>query len=194
MRLYVCDLLSREVDARGDGTHTLQQSTALEADTIRASDQMDSCNIRAALQILQTSTRAPQNIQTAAEVQSFADAHEIVLIKTQCAAIQQAAAKISPPPAKLVKRMARVLCWRLNQAPAVGGMLTLRPLDAPQVDQLCCENGCARGHRQWSHRQGNNGRRPRLRHSTADRRNLDLGNICHSLAHASFAPSLQQRS
>ena len=36
LRLYVRDLLSREVDARGDGTHTVQQSTALKADTMRA--------------------------------------------------------------------------------------------------------------------------------------------------------------
>ena len=42
LRTYVRDLLSFEVDARGDGTHTLQQSN----------------NIRAALQILQTSARA----------------------------------------------------------------------------------------------------------------------------------------
>ena len=66
LRLCVRDLLSREVDARGDGTHTLQQSTTLKADTMRASNKMDSCNIRAALQILQTNTRAPRNIQTAA--------------------------------------------------------------------------------------------------------------------------------
>ena len=34
--MYVRDLLSFEVDARGDGTHTLQQSTTLKADTMRA--------------------------------------------------------------------------------------------------------------------------------------------------------------
>ena len=34
------------------------------------SDKMDSCTIRAALQILQTNTRAPPNLQTAAEVHS----------------------------------------------------------------------------------------------------------------------------
>ena len=38
LRMYVRDLLSYEVDARGDGTHTLQQSTTLKADTMRASD------------------------------------------------------------------------------------------------------------------------------------------------------------
>ena len=58
LRMCVRDLLSFEVDARGDGTHTLQQSTTLKADTMRASDKMDSSNIRAALQILQTSVRA----------------------------------------------------------------------------------------------------------------------------------------
>ena len=67
LRVYVRDSLSREVDARGDGTHTLQQSTTQKADTMRASDKMDSCNIIAALQILQTSVRAPQNMQTAAD-------------------------------------------------------------------------------------------------------------------------------
>ena len=46
LRLYVRDMLAREVDARGGGTHTLQQSTTLKADTMRASDKMDSCNKR----------------------------------------------------------------------------------------------------------------------------------------------------
>ena len=105
------DVLSREVDARGDGTHTLQQSTTLKADTLRASVKMDSCNIRAALQILQTSVRAPQNTQTAAEVHSLVaidtDEHEIARINMQCAAIKQDAAKFTLPPPKLVKRMAR---------------------------------------------------------------------------------------
>ena len=61
LRMYVRDLLSFEVDARGNGTHTLQQSTTLKADTMRASDKMDSCNIRAALHILQTSVRAAEH-------------------------------------------------------------------------------------------------------------------------------------
>ena len=111
LRLYVRDTLAREVDARGDGTHTLQQSTTLKADTMRASDKMDFCNIRAALQILQANTRAPPNIQTAAEVHSLVavdtDEWETARIKMQCAAIKQAAVKFLPPPAKLVKRMAR---------------------------------------------------------------------------------------
>ena len=58
--MSVGDLLSHGVSARGDGTHTLQQSTILKADTVRASDKMDSCNILAALQILQTSARTGQ--------------------------------------------------------------------------------------------------------------------------------------
>ena len=32
LRLFVRDMLAREVDTRGDGTHTLQQSTTLKAD------------------------------------------------------------------------------------------------------------------------------------------------------------------
>ena len=111
LRLYVRDVLSREVDARGGGTHTLQQSPTLKADTMRASDKMHSCNIRAALQILQTNLRAPPNTQTAAEVHSLVavdtDEREIARIKMQCVAIKQAAVKFSPPPAKQVKRMAR---------------------------------------------------------------------------------------
>ena len=95
--MYVRDLLSRGVDARGDGTHTVQDSTTRKADTMRASDKMDSCNIRAALQILQTNTRAPQNVQTAAEVHSLVavetDEHEIARVKMQCAAVQQTATK-----------------------------------------------------------------------------------------------------
>ena len=71
LRLYVRDMLSFEIDERGDGTHTLQQIATLKAETMRASDKMDSCNIRAALQILQTNARAPQNRQTAAEVHSL---------------------------------------------------------------------------------------------------------------------------
>ena len=46
--MYVRDLVSHEVDVRGDGTRTLQQNTAQKADTMRASDKMDSCNMRAA--------------------------------------------------------------------------------------------------------------------------------------------------
>ena len=111
LRLYVRDLLSFEIGARGDGTHTMQQSATLKAETMRASHKMDSCNIRAALQILQANARAPQNRQTAAQVYSLvavdADDQEILRIKMQCAAVKQAAAKFAPPPAKLVKRMAR---------------------------------------------------------------------------------------
>ena len=111
LRVYVHDLLSFEVDAHDDGTHTLQQSTTLKTDTMRASDNMDSCNIRTALQILQTSVRASQNTQTAAEVHSLVavdtDEHEIARIKTQRAAVKQAVSKYTLPPAKLVKRMAR---------------------------------------------------------------------------------------
>ena len=88
----------------------LQQSTTLKADTLHASDKLDSCNIGAAVQILQTSVRAPQNTQTAAEVHSLVavdtDEHEIARINMQCAAVKLAAAKFSLPPAKLVKRMA----------------------------------------------------------------------------------------
>ena len=130
LRTYVRDLFSREVDAHGDGTRTLQQSTAQKADAMRASDKMDSCNIRAALQVLQTNTRAPQNLQTAAEIHSLVavetDELETARIKAQCAAIKQAATKLSPPPAKLVKRMARgVLLAAAELGPADGATRTL---------------------------------------------------------------------
>ena len=46
LRLCVRDLLSQVIDARGDGTSTLQQSTTQNADTIRVSDKMDSGNKR----------------------------------------------------------------------------------------------------------------------------------------------------
>ena len=122
LRLYVRDLLSYEVDARGDGTHNLQQSTTLKADTTRASDKMDFCDIRSALKILQTNTRAPPNIHTAAEVHSLVavdtDEREIARIKMQCAAIKQAAVKFSPPPAKLVKRMARRVVLAAEPGPS----------------------------------------------------------------------------
>ena len=122
LRMYVRDLLTFEVDARGDGTHTPQQSTTLKADTMHSSDKMDSCNIRAALQILQTSVRAPQNTQTAAEVHSLVavetDEHEIARIKMQCAAVRQAAAKFVPSPAKLVRRMARGVVLAAEPGPS----------------------------------------------------------------------------
>ena len=125
LRLYVRDILTHELDARGGGTHTLQQSTTLKADTMRASDKMDSCNIRAAKQILQTNTRAPRNVQTAAEVHTLVavdtDEREIARIKMQCAAIKHAAAKFSPPPAKLAKRTARGVVLAAEPGPAVGG-------------------------------------------------------------------------
>ena len=133
LRLYVRELLSYEVDARGDGTHTLQQSTTPKAHTMRAADKMDSCNIRAPSRILQTGVRAPQNTQTAVEVQWLVavdtDEHEIARIKMHCAAVKQAAAKFTLPPAKLVKRMARRGC--------AGGRARSQRLE----DQLCHSSG-----------------------------------------------------
>ena len=135
------DVVSREVDARGDGTHTLQQSTALKADTLRASVKMDSCNIRAALQILQTSVRAPQNTQTAAEVHSLVaidtDEHEIARINMQCAAIKQTAAKFTLPPANGQGCFA----GGRDEVPVDGATLTSRLLEELREDQRCCASG-----------------------------------------------------
>ena len=61
---------------------------------MRASDQMDSCNIRAALQILQTNTHAPQNLQLK---------HMYKNAVRSCNANRNG---ILAPPAKLVKRRA----------------------------------------------------------------------------------------
>ena len=120
-RTYVRDLLSREVFTRGCGTHTLQQSTTLKADTMCASDKMRSSNIRAACRSCRPA-RSPQNTQTAAEVHSLvavdADEHEIGRIKMQCTAIKQAATKYSPPPAKLVTRMAREVVLAAEPGPS----------------------------------------------------------------------------
>ena len=122
LRMYVRDLLSCGVFARGDGTHTLQQSTTLKAHTMRASDRTDSCNVRAALQILQMSVRALQIMQTAAEVHSLVavekDENEIARITMQCAANKQAAVKFSLPPAKLVNRMARGVVLAAEPGPS----------------------------------------------------------------------------
>ena len=89
---------------------------------------MDSCNIRAAVQILQTSVRAPQNTQTAAEVHSLGaadtDEHEIARIKMQRAAVKQAATKFAPPQRSGWCEWPRELCWRPSQDPVVGAMLT----------------------------------------------------------------------
>ena len=104
LRVYVRDLLSHEVDARGDGTRTLQRSSALKADRMRASDKVDSCNVRAAWRILQANTRAPQNSQTAADIHSLvaveADELETARITVQCAAIKQGEVKHSPSTGK----------------------------------------------------------------------------------------------
>ena len=69
------------------------------------------CNIRAALQILQTNTRAPQNLQTAAEVHSLvvveSDEHEIARIEMQCVVDKANRNDIfAPTQRKLVERMA----------------------------------------------------------------------------------------
>ena len=121
LRMYVRDLSSREVDAGGDGTCTLQQSTTLKADTMRASDKMDSCNIRAAVQILQTSTRAPQNLLTAADIHLLVavetDEREIAPVQKQCVAIKQAATKLSPPTSKTGKAYGQGCC--IGGRPAV---------------------------------------------------------------------------
>ena len=173
LRMCVRGLLTRVVDARGDGTHTLQQSTTPKADTMRASDKMDSCHTRAALQILQTSARAPQNLQTSAEVPSLVafetDEHEIARMRMQCAAIKLAAARFTHPPAKLVKRMARSML-------------------ATELDHLCYASGWATGLRQCSHTARRSyRRRPRLPHLIVVPRNQNQGSICHSHAHESFA-------
>ena len=104
--MYVRDLLSFEVDARGDGTHTPAAEHNTEGGHDACFRQDDSCNVRAALQILQTSVRAPQNTQTAAEVHSLVavntDEHEIARINMQCAAGQAGLLRNSrPPPAKV---------------------------------------------------------------------------------------------
>ena len=94
-------------DARGDGTNTLQQSYTLKADTTK----MDACNIRAAPKFLQTGARAPQNLQTPAEIRFLvaveADAQEMPRTKEQCVAVKPAALKFSSSPANLGKRTAR---------------------------------------------------------------------------------------
>ena len=137
--------LSHEVDARGDGTRPFQQSTTQTADTMRASDQMDSYNIRAALQILHANARAPQNPQVAAEVHSLCRRRGCSALNHayQCAvrSIEQAATKFPRPPAKLVKRLARAVVLVAELAPADGETLKLRPLDALRVDRQCADSG-----------------------------------------------------
>ena len=76
---------------------------------MRASD-----DIRAALQILQTSVRVPQNTQTAAEVHSLVavetDEHEIARLKMQCASVKQAAAKFAPATSEVGERNDQGCC------------------------------------------------------------------------------------
>ena len=191
--MHVRDLLSFEVDARGDGTHTLQQSTTLKADTMRASDKMDSCNIRAALQILQTSVRAPQNTQTAAEVHSLVavdtDEHEIARIKMPCAAVKQAASKFTPLPAKLVKRGARGVVLAAEPGPSGGRNADIAAVGSAEGGPaVCCASGWAHGLGQWFHTaQRSTGRRPRLPHLIVVPRNQSQGSKCRSRAHEGFA-------
>ena len=180
---------SHEVDARGDGTHTLKQCTTLKADTMRASDEMDSCSIRAALQILQTKTRAPQNIQTATEVHSVVavetDAHEIVRIKTQSAAIKQAAAKFSLPPAKLVTRMARGVVLAAEQGPSGWRNADIAAIGRSEGGPAVLRDWIGT----WTQATvpRSYGRRLRLRHLTVDRGNQSQDSKCRSHHHVSSA-------
>ena len=93
LRMYVRDILSHVVDV--------------------PKHKMDSCTIRATLQILRTSTRAPQNQQPSAEMRLLVavvtDAQGVAQITALCAAIKQAATKFSPTLANFVKRMVRVV-------------------------------------------------------------------------------------
>ena len=72
---------------------------------MRASDKMDSCDIRAALQILQTSVRAPQTTQTASEVHSLVavdtDEHEITKIKNAMCSGQAGGFEIHAPTSEV---------------------------------------------------------------------------------------------
>ena len=149
------------------GTHTLQQSTTLKAHTMRASDKMDSCNIRAALQILQTSVRAPQNTQTAAQAHSpvafDTDEHEIARKKKNAMCSGQAGC-------------CEILAsgWRNADTAAIG-----RSEGRPAV----LREWWAPGPGQWFH--------------TAQRscpRNQSQGSKCRSRAHESFAQLRWQRS
>ena len=147
---------------------------------------MASCGIRAALQILHSNTRAPQNVQAAAEVNSKvavdADDDEPKLIKAQCAAIKQAAQKFTSPPAKLAKRMATGLSWPLSQARVVGGKLTWLPSDVPRVAQRSYVTGSAPGPRPLSRpRRQNCGQPPRLLLLTVGQRKLNQVRRCSNL-------------
>ena len=123
LRLCVRDVMSQVIDARGDGTSTLQQSTTQKADTMRVSDKMDSCNIREALQILSTSARATQTGRTAAEIRSLvavkADAQETAHMKDQCSAVEQTALSFALPPAKLDTSPGTQTAWLLQWAKAL---------------------------------------------------------------------------
>ena len=149
LRMYVRDLLSREVVAGGDGTHTLQQSTTLKADTMRASDKMDSCNIRAALQILQTNTRAPQNLQTAAEV------HSLVAVETEDEIAQNAVCSYKANHNDIFATTSKTgqahgeECRACGWVPAGGAKQTSRMLAVLRADQLCCATGLVLGLRRW---------------------------------------------
>ena len=54
LRMYVRDAMEDLLHAQTDGLDALRASTAFQADTQRASDKLDSCYIRVALQVLQT--------------------------------------------------------------------------------------------------------------------------------------------
>ena len=140
--MYVRELLSRDVDARAVGIRTLQQSTTQNADTMRASDKMDSCNIRAALQILQTSTRAPQNLQTVAEIHSPAAVETDGLETASKRSVQRYQASrnetFTPTSKHWQSAWPGVLYWRLSWVPADGATLTSRPSDSLSEDRPCC--------------------------------------------------------
>ena len=117
---------------------------------------VDSCNIRAALQILQTGARASQNVQTTMEIRSLvalgADVQELECSKEQSSAVKQVALRFSPLTANLIMRRRGGSYWRLNPGTVGGAVQILRPSGVQKVGLLCCASGLAFGpRRRYSH-------------------------------------------
>ena len=85
--------------AQTDELDTLQTSATAQADTNRASDKIHSFKIGGVIQVLQDLQKAPQNQQTADEINDLVAASvnedERRKLRMQCAAIKHRAAKFA---------------------------------------------------------------------------------------------------
>ena len=191
------DLLSHEVDARGDGTRTLQRSSALKAgqdacfgqDWTRATSEQLGGSCRPTLVHRRTRRQPPTYTRWLPLRLTNLKPH-VSRCSVQRSRKEQV--KLSPPTGKTGQAHGEgESCWWRNRAPVDGATRTLPAVGRlRRVVQRCCVTGLARGLRQWSHtRRRRSGPQRRLPHRTEARRRPNQDSECHSPAPASCAPS-----